>query len=336
MKRIFFLIALAIFFIGLISPFFVAVRQVKAVVKFCPQITIPGTIIDVEKYGCPPNKKGSISEGYDITKDSIALLAGGAYKFIVGLAAIAAVIVLMAGGYTWLFAGGNSSKVGEAKSLIGSAVLGLFLALGSYMILYLINPELTNLKSLDDIGGIDPITVHGVEKICDANEEAEILKTAEYGCGKVNPTKNCVGITCFASIGALGGGYICSLSSDNKGEFTGGDCVYKISAYKATETISGDSSAPTLSVFEKTSINNNKQDVACGSVKWVTGMTKEVYNDCQPDQWDDKLTTCTIVSQKGQGYPIVREQGGEDVVYTKYNKKFIQMSCRSALRAQIK
>ena len=345
-KKTFFLIALTAFFIGLILPFFVLVNQVKAAedkakptISFCPQINIPGIkMFDTNKYPCT-KKEGKIdpTTAFQISTDSIALLVGGVYKFVVGIAAIAAVIVMMAGGYVWLFAGGNASKVGEAKSLIGSAVLGLFLALGSYMILYLINPELTNLKSLDDITVIDPISVSGVEKICDANEEAEILKTADYGCGKVNPTKNCVGITCFASSGTFGGGYICSLSSDNKGEFTGGDCVYEISANKETGTISADSSTsspPDLSVYQKT--ESDLEDVACGSVKWTTGMAKEVYNDCQPDQWDDKLTTCTIVKQQGQGYPIVRKQGGEDVVYTKYNKKFIQMSCRSALIEQIK
>src|SRR3972149_6636048 len=140
-RKIFFLIVFAAFFIGLILPFFVLAADP---VKFCSQVTIPIPGFDLfTKDKCT-----------DVSSNTIADAVGGIYKFVVGIAAIAAVIVLMAGGYTWLFAGGNASKVGEAKSLIGSAVLGLFLALGSYMILYLINPELTNLKSLDDIGGI--------------------------------------------------------------------------------------------------------------------------------------------------------------------------------------
>src|SRR3990167_5061457 len=153
-RKTFFLIAIAAFFIGLVSPLFVSAADP---VKFCGQVDIP-LLNSIFKKSIDPEKKDCTV----IDSNSIGKMVGDIYKFVVGLAAIAAVIVMMAGGYTWLFAGGNASKVGEAKSLIGSAVLGLFLALGSYMILYLINPELTKLKSLDDIGGITKITVEKV------------------------------------------------------------------------------------------------------------------------------------------------------------------------------
>src|SRR3989344_707793 len=71
---------------------------------------------------------------------------GGVYKFLVGIAALAAVFMIMIAGYRWLFAGGNSGAIDDAKKRIKGAVAGLVIALLSYTILNLINPELVNLK----------------------------------------------------------------------------------------------------------------------------------------------------------------------------------------------
>ena len=85
------------------------------------------------------------------------------YKFLVGISGMLAVIVMMAGGYYWLFAGGNTGRVTQAKEYIGGAVMGLALALGSYMILNLINPDILQLKPIR-IGSIQEITVEQLKK----------------------------------------------------------------------------------------------------------------------------------------------------------------------------
>jgi hypothetical protein len=54
----------------------------------------------------------------------------------------------MVGGFQWIFAVGNPSKIGAAKGIIASALVGLFLALGSVMLLKTINPDLVTLSSL--------------------------------------------------------------------------------------------------------------------------------------------------------------------------------------------
>lgn len=71
---------------------------------------------------------------------------GGMYKFLVGIAALAAVFMIMIAGYRWLFAGGNSGAIDDAKTRIKGAIAGLAIALLSYSILNLINPELVSLK----------------------------------------------------------------------------------------------------------------------------------------------------------------------------------------------
>jgi hypothetical protein len=68
------------------------------------------------------------------------------YYFIVGISGLAAFSMLVWGGFTWLTSAGSSSKTGEAKERISSAVLGLMIILSSWVILRLINPELTIIR----------------------------------------------------------------------------------------------------------------------------------------------------------------------------------------------
>lgn len=68
------------------------------------------------------------------------------YYFIVGISGLAVFIELVWGGFTWLTSSGSSSKTGEAKERINSAVLGLIIILSSYLILQVINPDLTIIK----------------------------------------------------------------------------------------------------------------------------------------------------------------------------------------------
>lgn len=66
------------------------------------------------------------------------------YAYGVGITAILATVVLMIGGFQWIIAGGSGEKIGEAKAWITAALSGLVLALSSYMILELVNPNLVN------------------------------------------------------------------------------------------------------------------------------------------------------------------------------------------------
>lgn len=68
------------------------------------------------------------------------------YDYFIYLAGVLAVIVIMIGGFQWVSAGGNQSKIGEAKERISGAIIGLILALGSYMILETINPNLLSMR----------------------------------------------------------------------------------------------------------------------------------------------------------------------------------------------
>lgn len=67
------------------------------------------------------------------------------YVWAVRIAAILAVVVIMVGGLLWLTSAG-ADRLGKAKELIGNAVIGLLIAVGSYLILQTINPDLVRLS----------------------------------------------------------------------------------------------------------------------------------------------------------------------------------------------
>ncbi|OGF43911.1 hypothetical protein A2303_02390 [Candidatus Falkowbacteria bacterium RIFOXYB2_FULL_47_14] len=80
------------------------------------------------------------------------------YRYAIGGVGILAAVVMMFGGVIWITAGGNASRVGEAKAWIGAALSGLVLALLSYMVLNAINPALINFR----ISTIEPIESDGL------------------------------------------------------------------------------------------------------------------------------------------------------------------------------
>lgn len=70
------------------------------------------------------------------------------YRFAVGLIALIALFLIVLGGIIWIIAAGNEQSITKAKTMIMSAIIGLLLALSSYIILYTINPKLIELESM--------------------------------------------------------------------------------------------------------------------------------------------------------------------------------------------
>jgi D-alanyl-D-alanine dipeptidase len=93
-------------------------------------------------------------QGIQVTGDTVALYLGVFYKFFIGLLAVAAVVMVMWGGFKRIMAVGNAEKIADANDSIVSAISGLVLVLVSYSLLNLINPRLTSFKSL----AITPVT----------------------------------------------------------------------------------------------------------------------------------------------------------------------------------
>lgn len=103
---------------------------------FTPQISIPGS---------------EFQEGESMTLKTDTSPIGdyikAYYKYGLGIVGIVAAIMLMIGGIIWLTAGGSGSKIEQAKDMITSSLIGLFILLGSWIILNTINPDLVTLKT---------------------------------------------------------------------------------------------------------------------------------------------------------------------------------------------
>lgn len=94
------------------------------------------------------------TKGGVLSCPGIAKYVQVAYTFLVGFAAVLAVLAITWGGVQWLISRGESGKIQEARKIIGNAVVGLIIALLSYAGLYLINPDLTQFNPLT----VKPIT----------------------------------------------------------------------------------------------------------------------------------------------------------------------------------
>ncbi len=70
------------------------------------------------------------------------------YNWVMGIGAMIALSVIIFGGVLYSASAGNSSRIGEAKTWIQRAIFGLILLFSSYLILYTINPDLTQLEDV--------------------------------------------------------------------------------------------------------------------------------------------------------------------------------------------
>jgi len=66
--------------------------------------------------------------------NSIARYIKAIYNYGLGIVGILAAIMMMIGGIIWLTAEGSPEKISQAKSFIGSSLIGLFLLLTAYML----------------------------------------------------------------------------------------------------------------------------------------------------------------------------------------------------------
>jgi hypothetical protein len=106
------------------------------------------------------------------------------YIYGVGIVGILATIVIMIGGLIWISSMGNAARVTEAKDWIGAALTGLALAMFSYMILWIINPNLVGFSEINP-------------------KKVEVIKNDSIGkCSNINTscdfTTCCPGLICDA------------------------------------------------------------------------------------------------------------------------------------------
>ena len=79
------------------------------------------------------------------TSTSPGEFVGGFYNFALMIGGVLAFGAIVYGGVLYAASAGNPSKQSEGKEWVKSALLGLLLLAGAYLILYTVNPNLVNL-----------------------------------------------------------------------------------------------------------------------------------------------------------------------------------------------
>jgi hypothetical protein len=99
------------------------------------------------------------------------------YTFLIGVCGLLSLFMIAVGAVMWLFAGGNSGQIGTAKKYITGAITGLLLALASYSILYIINPQLIEIKPI-----VLPIVKKAMLNICPDSGQKKTTEKEKYIC----------------------------------------------------------------------------------------------------------------------------------------------------------
>lgn len=87
----------------------------------------------------------------------LSQLIANFYQWALGIGGLIALGILVFAGILYMVSPGNTSRQGDAKTWIFSALVGLLLLFGSYAILYTINPNLIHLFNLKE--GLSSIDV---------------------------------------------------------------------------------------------------------------------------------------------------------------------------------
>lgn len=130
--------------------------------------------------------------GDDLQCKGIANYVSIAYQWTLGFAMLLSVLLLTYAGFIWMTAHGSAEQLQKAHGIIRNTFVGLGLAIGSYLLLYAINPNLIKLPSIElgkkvkeiglDIEHLDDATPHvPVGKGCVSAQPDEILSLIRAG-----------------------------------------------------------------------------------------------------------------------------------------------------------
>ena len=87
-----------------------------------------------ESTGLDTTAKGGFGEGVTTGDINLSLIIGKIVGTALAFLGVIFFILIIYGGYTWMFSMGNEQTVGKAKSIIIAAVVGLIIVLMAYAI----------------------------------------------------------------------------------------------------------------------------------------------------------------------------------------------------------
>lgn len=99
-------------------------------------------------YPTPQDIDLAVAIGPITTVKDIGSYINAFYTYALGAAALIAIVMIMIGGVQYILGAANPEMVGQAKSRMTNAVVGLILILGAYVILNTVNPYLVKFKTI--------------------------------------------------------------------------------------------------------------------------------------------------------------------------------------------
>lgn len=87
-----------------------------------------------ELFGGTDATESDIADELGLSDTDIRVTIARIIRVAMGLLGIVAVVIILIGGFTWMTAGGNEEKVGEAKKWIFAGIIGLAIILSAFAI----------------------------------------------------------------------------------------------------------------------------------------------------------------------------------------------------------
>ena len=150
----------------------------------------------------------AIVQAVESSSEGISGYINNFYKTAIILGGVAAILVIIIGGLMWATSGAIDQK-NKGRDLITSAIWGLVLLLGAFIILNTINPELTDLSEPGGVGegiaglGTEDLTTGGPEGnpySCLYHQEVENLEPCPEGEKAVDLINDDGELTCCDSL----------------------------------------------------------------------------------------------------------------------------------------
>lgn len=150
---------------------------------------VPNLIVDIpgfEGFSTPTKS----SDGSQTSVNFLAEYINAVYGWILGAAALVAVVMMMLGGLQYVLARGKPKYIDKAKTRITNAITGMVLLLAAFNIAFLIDPRLTN---LDEIGVEN---VQGIEYFPPEGEDTNVTPNSSLTGATVPITGNYISAGC--------------------------------------------------------------------------------------------------------------------------------------------
>lgn len=112
--------------------------------------TVTGTEVTAERttYFEPNVSLPTLTGSLQINGELLAKYLGAFYVYFIGVIGILAVVMIIYGGYHYIVSLGNPQRMNQGKEIISGALIGLMLALASYLLLNIINPALVDIRGI--------------------------------------------------------------------------------------------------------------------------------------------------------------------------------------------